>query len=86
MSQSKMEQTQVQKSNKPGANCLLYHIILFSLKRSCRISGSATCLGIAAYTYSIYRKTPITKVGDRRFSFIMSLGFAALGIYRGLIY
>ena len=53
---------------------------------SCRVSGSGVCLGIAAYTYSIYRKTPLTKVGDRRFSLIMSLGFAALGIYRALLY
>lgn len=53
---------------------------------SCRISGTGVCLGIAAYTYNVYRKTPLTKVGDRRFSLVMSLGFAALGIYRGLLY
>ena len=53
---------------------------------SCRITGSGTCLGIAAYTYNIYKKTPITKIGDRRFSFVMSLGFAALGIYRAFLY
>ena len=81
-----MEQPQRKPKSRPGSDCLLYYFLLLLISFSCRVSGCATCLGISAYTYNIYRKTPLTKVGDRRFSLVMSLGFAALGVYRAFLY
>ena len=53
---------------------------------SCRILGSGTCFGISAYALYLYRRTPITKLGDRRFDAALCLFFAALGAYRAFLY
>ena len=53
---------------------------------SCRISGTTVCLGLSAYSYSLYRKAPVKKTGDRRFDLAMCIGFGLLGLYRGFIY
>lgn len=57
-----------------------------SVMTSCRISGTAVCLGLSAYSYSLYRKAPVKKTGDRRFDLAMCIGFGLLGLYRGFIY
>ena len=57
-----------------------------SVMTSCRISGTTVCLGLSAYSYSLYRKAPVKKTGDRRFDLAMCIGFGLLGLYRGFIY
>ena len=63
------------RKGKPGEDCL-----------PCRILGSGTCFGISIYAYTLFRKAPLTKVGDRRFDAALCLLFAALGVYRAVLY
>ena len=77
---------QPQKKKKPGEDCLGYEGLFWRVSCSCRISGTAVCWGVSAYSYWLYRKAPPKKTGDRRFDLAMCIGFGLLGLYRGFIY
>lgn len=52
---------------------------------SCRITGTAVCLGLSAYlTVQTYARPP-TSPAQRTFTLAFAGGFAALGIARALV-
>ena len=61
-----------------GRGCLFPH--------SCKIWGSGICFGCSAYVFYHYKKMPIAKVADRRFSLVICALFAGLGIYNSIAY
>lgn len=77
---------QVEKKKKPGRTVSCIPCVHRGVMTSCRISGTTVCLGLSAYSYSLYRRAPVKKTGDRRFDLAMCIGFGLLGLYRGFIY